>query len=99
MKKDIVELIFGKHAHLNPSGMLNISDLRLSSFFVHRKKTLKKFPNFFPHHANELNIPNILKYASDWINSFIYLNKLLYIIEFIILMYYIVQTFEQNSFL
>ena len=42
MKKDIFNLIFGKHAHLSPSWMLNISEFQLSSFFVHRKKFTKK---------------------------------------------------------
>ena len=42
-------------------------------------------------------MPNILKYASNRIKSFRYLNKLYYIIESTVIMYYIVQTFQQNS--
>ena len=85
--QDIFNLIFGKHAHLSPSWMLNISEFQLSSFFVHRKKFTKNLKYFFfPQHANELNIPNILKYASNRINSFIYPNKFYYIMESIIIL-------------
>ena len=98
IKKDIIDRIFGKRVHLSSSWMLKLSEFQLSSFLVHRKKFTKKFEIFFfPQHANELNIPNMLKYASNRINSFIYLNKLYYIIESIILQCYIVETFQQNS--
>ena len=56
-------------------------------------KTIEFF--FSPQHANELNIPNILKYASNRINSFIYPNKLYYILESIMPYHYIVETFSK----
>ena len=86
MKKDIFILIFGKHAHLSSSWAVNVSESQLSSFLVHRKKFTKKLKYFFPQHPNELNIPNILKYASKRINSFIYPNKFYYIVQSIILL-------------
>ena len=97
-KKDIVDLIFGKDVHPIDSKNFYFSNLKLSSLCLYRKKTFRIFENiFFPQHANELNIPNILKYASNGINSFIYPNKFYYIVDSNMLQYYIVETFQQNS--
>ena len=91
--QDIFNLIFGKHAQLSPSWMVNISEFQLSSIFVHRKKFAKKLIFFSPQHANELNIPNILKYASNRINSFIYPNKFYYNYS---KFYYIIVLYSRN---
>ena len=79
---------------------MDAKHFRVSTLFIlcTSQKIHKKLEiNFFPQHANELNMPNILKYASNRINSFIYHNELYYIVESIILKCYIVETFQQNS--
>ena len=87
MKKDIVDLIFGKHSHLNLSWMLNFADLELFSFFLYREKMVKiSEKTFFSPASICPKILNILKYAAISKNSFKYRNISYYIIEYFIIL-------------